>query len=605
MIAGCKTSIIPDDGSVTSIGDGAFRSCGGLTSITIPDSVTSIGNWAFEYCSGLTSVTIGNGVTSIGYSAFEGCSGLTSITIPDSVTSIGQYAFDDCTNLTSITIPFVGAKLDGTGDTNFDYIFGMVPISLREVIITGGTSIGNWAFEYCSGLTSITIPDSVTSIGDFAFSGCSGLTSITIPSSVTSIGNYTFYNCSGLTSITIPESVTSIGGWAFAYCSGLTDVYYTGDIAGWCNIQFVDITSNPMYYADNLYIKGDLVTDLVIPDNVTSIGNYTFYNCSGFTSVTISDSVTSIGNQAFYNCSGLTSIAIPSSVTSIGSNAFCGCTSLISITIPFVGSNADGTGATNFEYIFGSPVGLHGYAPESLREVIITGGTSIGYRAFEFCSGLTSITIPDSVTSIGDDAFYNCSGLTSITIPDSVTSIGDSAFEDCSSLIIYCEVSSKPNGWDNDWNYSNCPVVWDCNNNEIADDGNIYLVIDGVLYSLRFGEAEVVRQFETIRSNIAIKDKILYKDQEYVVTSIGSSAFWGYSGLTSITIPDSVTSIGSYAFSGCSGLTSITIPDSVTSIGNSAFEGCSGLTSITIPDSVTSIGSSVFYDCSGLTSITV
>ena len=161
---------------VTSIGNNAFRGCSGLTSITIPDSVTSIGRSAFEDCSGLTSVTIPDSVTSIGYYAFSGCSGLTSIIIPDSVTSIGYQAFYGCDGLTSITIPFVGA--DGTGSTAFSYIFDDVPESLKEVIITGGTSIGMRAFYECSGLTSITIPDSVTSIGRGAFYNCSNLIAI-------------------------------------------------------------------------------------------------------------------------------------------------------------------------------------------------------------------------------------------------------------------------------------------------------------------------------------------------------------------------------------------------------------------------------------------
>ena len=171
---------------VTSIGDGAFLHCKGLTSVTIPNSVTSIGGGAFSDCSGLTSVTLGSSVTSIGNRAFQYCSKLTSVTIPNSVTSIGDGAFYNCSGLTSVTI---GNSV---------------------------TSIGDYAFCYCSGLTSVTIGKSVTSIGEYAFCNCSGLTSVTIPNSVTSIGGYAFQYCSKLTSVTIGSGVTSIGYAAFS-----------------------------------------------------------------------------------------------------------------------------------------------------------------------------------------------------------------------------------------------------------------------------------------------------------------------------------------------------------------------------------------------------
>ena len=265
--------VIPDEVTymnrtrkVTSISEKAFFGCGGLTSVTIGNSVTSIGNDAFIGCSGLTSVTIGNSVTSIGSSAFSGCSGLTSVTIGNSVTSIGSSAF-----------------------------------------------------YYCIGLISVTIPNSVTSIGTSAFSGCRGLTSVTIGNSVTSIGDYAFSGCSGLTSVTIPNSVTSIGNDAFGDCPGLKKVIVK-DIAAWCNIKFGGIVFDYAYhiYSDE-YTE---ITDLVIPNSVTSIGGFAFENCSGLTSVTIPNSVTSIGDFAFDDCDGLTSVTIPNSVTSIGGNAF-------------------------------------------------------------------------------------------------------------------------------------------------------------------------------------------------------------------------------------------------------------------------------------------
>ena len=366
---------IPD--SVTSIGSGAFYNCSGLTSVTIPDSMTSIGWSAFYNCSGLTSITIPSSVTSIGSYALSGCSGLTSITIPDSVTSIGEWAFSDCTGLTSITIP---DSVTSIGEYVFYGCSGLTSVTIGN----GVTSIGNYAFRGCSSLTSITIPDSVTSIGRAAFQYCRSLTSITIPDSVTSIGSYAFSECSGLTSITIPDSVTSIGGFAFRGCSSLTSVYID-DLVSWCTISFTFSYTNPLSYGASLYLNGELITDLIIPDSVTSIGSSAFNGCRGLTSVTIPDSVTSIGSSAFEGCSSLTSVTIPDSVTSIGSSAF------------------------------------------------------------EGCSSLTSVTIPDSVTSIGSSAFAGCSSLESITIPHSVTEIGKSAFEGCSSLT--SATFKNPNGW--------------------------------------------------------------------------------------------------------------------------------------------------------------
>ena len=255
-------------------------------------------------------------VVAIADKAFYNNTKIAKLTIPDSVESIGAYAFYGCDSLESITIPFVGETEDGTSNTHFGYIFGAssssyndnyVPESLKTVVITGGTSIDDYAFYDCSGLTSVTIGNGVTSIGSYAFYGCSGLTSVKIPNSVTSIGSYAFEDCSGLTSVTIPDSVESIGDYAFRGCSGLTSVHIT-DIAKWCEIPFGDSYSNPLYYAKNLYLNGELVTELVIPEGVTSIGSWAFYGCSGLTSVTIGNGVTSIGSYAFYNCGGLTSI---------------------------------------------------------------------------------------------------------------------------------------------------------------------------------------------------------------------------------------------------------------------------------------------------------
>ena len=432
---------IPD--TVTSIGNYSFYNFRGLTKVTIPASVTSIGDEAFLRCTGLTEVIIGNSVTSIGKSAFRSCIALTSLNIPNSVTSIGENAFAGCSGVSEINIP------------------------------TSVTEIKKKTFESCSGLTDINIPNSVTSIGAQAFYGCIGLTKVTIPESVTSLDNNIFEKCSNLSEVSIGKSVTTIGENAFKGCENLTKAEFAS-IESLCGIDFKDTYSNPLWFAEHLYIDGKEVTQVKIPDTVSSIGNNAFRNCSSLTEVTIPKSVTSIGSYAFQGCSGLseitipqsvteikggtfssctglTKVSIPESVTSIGMSAFMGCSALTEISIPksvtlieeysfYQCSNLTKVEFGSIQSLCGIEFPHHNANPlYYVKHLYIDGKevtdlkipdsvTSISNYAFRNCSSITSLTIPNSVKSIGEQAFSNCHGLTEVTIPNSVTSIGNGAF---------------------------------------------------------------------------------------------------------------------------------------------------------------------------------
>lgn len=339
--------------TVTGIGEEAFHYCTNLTSVTIGNNVTSIGRQAFHTCTNLTSVTLPNGLLHIGYSAFDDCYALDNVVIPATATDIEGAAFSDCHSLSSVTLP------------------------------EGLTSIGDYFFDNCTGLTEIVIPSTVTSIGSNAFSGCSGLTSVVIPNGVTSIGGSAFNGCSSLPSISIPSSVKIINHSAFYNCSGLTSVHIT-DLKAWCQIVFGDNSNywdgdraNPLFYAKHLFLNGEEIKDLVIPQDITAIGNYAFLCCEGLTSVTIPSSVTSIGRWAFRFCTGIKSVNIPGSVQSIGAWAFS----------------------------------WSGLSTIKLNE----GLQRIDDVSFEGCP-ISDIVLPASLNQINGSPFASCSNIKSVTV---------------------------------------------------------------------------------------------------------------------------------------------------------------------------------------------
>ena len=572
---------IPD--RFTKLGPYAFSGCSRLTTIAISstclaESYSSRLDWPANVTTCIVSCVYSRG-TSGGWGAFSFPYNDNIETLRFTGDCIGENgggssihgsygiffsyeSFQYCSRLRRI-------EIDPASDTDYESIDGVLlrkegsekklvafprAKSGNYVVPSGVTSIDAGAFSDCSGLTSVAIPYSVTSIGSGAFYGCSGIRNVSLPGrfkipsvfpSYRTIETATivpdswgfsddivermFEGCSGLKSITIqgvsnPDLPSDwyrvVGASAFAGCIGLTEVHID-DLAAWCAFSFRDYSSNPCSYAHHLFLNGEEITDLVIPDGVSSINFAAFCGCSNLTSVTIPTSVTSIGDDAFDGCSGLTTLSIPDSMTSIGNYAFHGCTGLTSVAIP-----------------------------DSV--------TSIGTEAFEDCSGLTSVRLGSGLKAIREKTFQNCTGLATVVLSDGVRSIADNAFKGCSN-----------------WTETRIDVSdlskWTTNSVNAKLRGERRLFVNGdelTELSIPYGMTSIGDSAFlgcTRLTEVVIPES---------VTIIGDKAFSYCSALTTASIPESVTHIGDNAFYYCSALTSITIPSGIRWIGNAAFYAC-------------------------------
>lgn len=396
-------------------------------------------------------------------------------------------------------------KQDGkvTGYT----VRGIGSISATEIVVPDAyrgkpvIGIGDYAFADCTWLTDAVISEGVKYIGDYAFSGCTSLKSVTIPDSVTSIGEYAFENCPLLESVTAGKGLKTAGAYAFAKCGNLKNVYIT-DAGAWGGISFETLSSNPLYFAENLYINNSLATDIVI-DTAAAVGDYAFYECGSITSVVIGSRVNSIGEYAFSGCAALKSAVIGDGVTSIGECAFSGCEDMESLKI---GGGVKTIGGFAFFQCF------------SVEEITVPASVqTIGESAFTDCTSLKKLNLNEGLKSIGDCAFGGCSSLESLIMPNSVTSIGF-------GIIMFGGGAGFGEGLNPTNNLTK--LVMSNSITEITDFAFSYCNISEV----RIGGS---------------------------VSKICYSAFYGCSALKSIVMPKSVKSISSYAFYRVGGIESV------------------------------------------------
>ena len=697
---GCDTvTSVKMGDEVTSIGDDAFRDCKALKTIVLSKKLETLGTYAYYGCASLESIAFPETLTAIPYFAFGYCDSLQNIEFSSSIAAIRQDAFYGCKALTYVFVPSTITNIDydafgscgkavfyceaasqpnayswawfGQYNNNRRAIWGAVkgeePVIVDgyELALDKGKNTATIVY-YRGEETEIVIPatftvDAVsykaTAIGQDAFIDNDVITSIVVGENVTTIGNYAFGYMKALRYVFIPDSVSEVSS-IVAYSYGVT-IFCAHSKQPYSWSGFND--NNPVLYSmtkeDKPIVLGNFVyyatsastvrlvhyigteEEIVVPSSivynektydVTEIGEYAFYHNREWhlTSLTFEgNKLTSIGDNAFAKQFELQSVTFGEGLTTIGKRAFDGCKAL--------------TGLVFSESLVSIGDGAF-YECAALTEINLPDNvTTIGDEAFRYCQALATLTLGKKVQTIGSGTFINID-VTSVIIPASVTAIDSYAFSD-SRLAIYCEATSKPAGWDENWHGNSVIIIWG------VEPGYEPIVVSGMEFAIEEGKASLLR-YVGEGGDVVVPSTITTGGKEYDVTKIYASAFSGDNGVTSVSIPDSVTEIGTYLFGANETITSVTVGKGITaiplstfvnaknlkevtfagdivSIGDDAFKGCaalkefafpatlesigqnafseSGIVKVVLPDTVTSIGQSAFYGCLSLTSVTL
>ena len=605
---------------VMEIGSGAFYNCCNLASIDIPESVTKIGGYAFQLCTSLVSVVIPGGVVTVGDGAFWSCYNLLSFESKGEV-ELGKRVFMDCEQLEALYL-----NCSSISDGYFANFRSLKTVVLGNNV----TSIGRAAFQRCDSLTSIIISGSVTNIGNRAFEHCYSLKKIIFEDGNEPLrlgyiyddyyydscrgreyinndgqrvvcdfvglffdcpletlylgrnliyreeyrGNYDdgyyydsspFFNQTELTSVTVGQAVTEIGDYTFKTCRNLAEVHIS-DVASWCNVKFESAKSNPISITKSLYLNDTLVTELIIPESVTEIGDYAFYDCRSISSVNFPESITKIGTGAFYGIPLLNNFS--DGVVYIGKVLYAYKGTMPENTLIKV---KDGTVCIR-EFAFLEQDNLSSITfPKSVTE--------IGGSAFKGCTELTSVAIPEHVTTINDSTFLNCTALTSVNIPKGLRTVGENAFKGCCSLMAFEAPESVT--YIGDYAFYGCSSLISLNTGDAASLGDSTFVGCYRLERVALNCRQIrnwFNEYPTIKE-VVLGDKVEYF--EY------GPAFFSCTNLERVTF--NCANVGSW-FGRNTTIKEVVLADGVATVENNAFWGCSSLASIIIGKNVTVIG---------------
>ena len=653
--------------SLSSMGAYAFYGCSLLTDVVIPTGIASIGNYAFEGCISLSEMYIPDGVKTVGTYAFSGCTALESVRIPASLTTLGDYCFYNCNKISKVDIADIGAWCQ-----KFTFYTLSPGIRYNNPIISG---TGVVLYQNGEKVDTLVIPEGTTVVNDYAFSGLKSITAIQFPSTLSKIGYGAFSGCSGLLELDFPESLKTLGGSSFKNCTNLTRIAINSAINYTATYNFdncpklkrIDIGNleeylkmsgygYPFSFGADMYIGGEIVTELVIPESITSFSGNAIYGCTSIKSVVLHEGIKSIPNSCFLRCINLETINLHEGITSIGVNSFSGCKALKTINIPASVTSIDIAsfiGCTSLESItvsegnenfvndeFGALYNtektiLYAYpkASENKSYVIPSTVTTLASYTFSNCPNLESITVENGNTKYSSDddgVLYNAdkttliqypigNDRTSFSIPDSVTRLDYYSFAGVHSLKelrISENVKSFNNYSFENVNAEELTIIAPLKSQaqSIAKSYGLKFVGEGsvgsIMYRYQDGVMTLYGEGSTPDYTMSqgglpwneIKGKIKKVVVSEGVEGLGNYLFYGCEALEEIVLHEGLVRIGKFAFGGCTSLKNIEIPDSVKTM-EYAFSGCTSLSDAKLSPGAKSIANA--FEACGFESITI